>query len=199
MEDHSESTTLDRDVPPQVADALRVALDLSEPPATLGDWAAAAARLLDESGVTVGLDGLCTAESSRHAARVGDGVRQFHCVLDALLLPFVVDDQEEFRVESRCPVSGEVVDIVISRDGVEATPLDAVMSFGVAADFEPPADGTVSPALAYESVCPYINAFPSRTAYEQWAGAGDADAVTMAFPLTEGFALARTLAEDATE
>ena len=33
------------------------------------------------------------------------------------------------------------------------------MSFGVAADVEEPTDGAITPDLAYERFCPYVNSF----------------------------------------
>lgn len=187
------STRLDdREIPPRVADALRIAFGFDDPPATLGEWAEGAARLLEENDVEVGLEEMCTATASRHEARIGDEVQHFHCVLDALLLPFVLEG--EYDVESRCPVSDETIGIQVSRDDVEVTPPDAVMSFGVERDVRLRADDAVSPAFAYEHLCPYINAFRSREEYERWA-ADVPEAVTMGFPLTDGFVLASILEE----
>lgn len=187
----------DSEIPPPVADALQGAFDFDESPATLGDWAAKTAQFFEETEMEVGLEEMCTAESSRHKAEIGDETQHFHCVLDTLLLPFVVESQREFTIESRSPVSDEIIEIEVSRDSIEVTPPNAVMSFGVEADVTLPADDAIRPAFAYTHLCPYINAFRSREEYEQWANETSA-AVTMGFPLTDGFALAQELQESPT-
>lgn len=131
---------------------------------------------------------MCTSDESRHEARTDGESRHFQCVLDTLLLPFVVDG--EVKARSRSPVSEAVVEIEASQQDVRVDPDDAVMSLGVAVDAAPPQDvSDALPEYGYGALCPYVNAFPDRAEYDRWAESAD-DAVTMALPLTEGFALA---------
>ncbi len=194
MHDTDSTALADQHLPPNLADAIATAFGLDEPPATLDDWVAAASRFLDDSGLSVGVEDLCITEESRHVARVDGDDRQFHCVLDTLILPFLAPDESPVHVRSRSPVSDDVVELAVSRDAVEVTPTGAVMSFGFADGLDVPDPGDVDPALAYESVCPYINAFPSRAEYDRWARETPA-ASTMALPFDAGLELADALAE----
>jgi hypothetical protein len=184
----------DYDIPPNLADTIQTAFGLNEPPATLGDWSDTTAHLLDNGGITAGFEDMCTADDSRHEAQIDGEVQHFHCVLDTLLLPFVVEDQSTFDVRSRSPGSDEIVELAVSGDTVEVTPSEAVMSFGVATDVEIPTDGAIEPALAYTHLCPYINAFPSQAEYEQWASETP-EAATMVLSLADGFELAQILTQ----
>lgn len=194
MTPNSARSVDDYDIPPELADKIQIAFGLNEPPATLGDWVDATCHLLDDADITVGFEDMCTADASRHEAQIGGEAHHFHCVLDTLLLPFVVEDQSTFDVRSRSPVSEQIVELTVSGDTVEVTPTEAVMSFGVAADVDIPPDGTIEPALAYTRLCPYINAFPSRAEYEQWASE-TTEAATMALSLADGFDLAQILTQ----
>lgn len=184
----------DYDVPPELADKIQITFGLNEPPATLGDWVDATCHLLDGADITVGFEDMCTADVSRHEAQIGGEAQHFHCILDTLLLPFVVEDQSTFDVRSRSPISDTIVELTVSGNTVEVTPTEAVMSFGVAADVDIPPNGAIEPALAYTCLCPYINAFPSHAEYEQWASETP-EAATMALSLADGFELAQILAQ----
>lgn len=178
-----DTATENRDLPPALAERFGTVLDLDDPPATLDEWAEATADRLDAAGVTVGVDELCTATESRHEARIGDERWQFHCVLDALVAPFVLDDAETAEIRSECPASGEIVEIDVGTDHVSVAPTSAVVSLGLAADVEPPEAVTETvTAYGHETFCPYINAFPDETAYEEW-DAATPEAVTMPVPV----------------
>lgn len=175
----NRDATETRDLPPALAERFGTVLDLDEPPATLDEWADATADRLDAAGVTVGVDELCTTTGSRHEVRVGDDRWQFRCVLDALVAPFVLDDAETVEVRSECPVTGEVVEFDVGTDDVSATPTSAVVSFGLAADVDPPEEVTeVVTTFGHETFCPYLNAVPDEAAYEEWDEATP-EAVTM--------------------
>lgn len=192
---HDDRTTdlADQDVPPELAETLRAAFGLAEPPATLDDWVTAASRSRDGSTLSVGVEALCTTGESRHAVRFGDEERHFRCILDALLVPFLLPDESPVEVRSRGPISGERIDLTVSRDAVEVTPAGAVMSFGLADGPAVPDPGDVDPALAYERVCPFIDAFPTRAAYDRWVRETP-EASTMPLSFPAGLELARTLA-----
>jgi hypothetical protein len=52
----------DYDIPPELADKIRIAFGLDESPATLGDWVDATAHLLDDADITVGFEDMCPVE-----------------------------------------------------------------------------------------------------------------------------------------
>lgn len=180
-----------RELPPAVADEFQTALGLDDPPGTLDEWLTATTRRLEAADVSLGVEDLCLASSSRHRAHAGDEVYHFRCVLDTLLVPFVLEDPGEVTVRTRSPAAGTELRLAVTRDGVAADPAGAVLSLGVETDVDPP-EGEDVLAYGYERFCPYVNAFPDRSAYEAWA-ADTPEAATMALSVDEGFELARTL------
>lgn len=193
MTNHEPISIQEYPIPSTIAEQM-VALGLTEPPATLGEWADTTMELLRDKGVTVGVEVMCTAERDRHEAQIGTEVQCFHCVLDTLLIPFAQDDPDVVEIRSRSPVSDDIVEITASRESINVTPEAAVMSFGVAADVEEPTDDAITPDLAYERFCPFVNAFTSQAEYEQWADETP-EAVTMGLPMDVAYALARYLGE----
>ena len=194
MDSHVPTTIDEQSVPPDLAETIQTAFRLDEPPATLGDWVTATSKLLDDSDLSVGVEDMCTAEESRHVALIDGDSQHFHCVLDTLLLPFLVPNESPVEVRSRSPISDEEVELTISREEVEVTPTDAVLSFGFADGIQVSDPTDIEPALAYQWVCPYINAFPSRAEYDQWARE-TTEAATMALSFPAGLELAGTLAQ----
>lgn len=141
-------------------------------------------------GLTAGMETLCTTEMSRHQAMIDGETRYFHCVLDALVFPFLRDTDDSVTIRSESPISDTVVEIQAEQDSLTVDPLDAVMSFGVATDIDVPDAKDVDLSLGYEWFCPYTNAFPTEAEYKEWAS--QTDAVSMAMPLD----VARQLARD---
>lgn len=183
----------EREIPPPLSENLQTAFRLDDRPAVLGElFEFIVGSLLEDSALQ--LADLCSAEATRHEAHIGDDVQHFHCVLDALIFPFVVDGHGPVEIISVSPLDDSRVEILASQEAVEITPDDAVMSLGVETDVEKPATDVFSPELWYNRFCPYVNAFRSRDRYEQWAREVT-EAETMPLPIEEGLVLAKTLAQ----
>lgn len=178
-------------VPPDLGDAFRVGLGLDEPPETVAELTDAFRTRLEASGISTDVDVLCTVEDSRHRARIDGETMHFHCVLDALIAPFVIDSSGGVRVESRSPTAGTTVTMAV-RDGTfEITPPDSVVSLGMTPDAPVPTEGPPTPQMAYVHFCPYVNAFPDSEAYREWAD--DVDVPTMEIPARDAYEFGRVL------
>jgi hypothetical protein len=188
MTDRPSTTCRDIELPPAVAEQLQTAFGLPESPTTLGEWVTITSDVADEIGLT-NMDALCADETSRHQATIESETQHFYCVLDALVVPLLLDIDEPISIRSESPVSGTVVELQAGRDTFTVEPTDAVMSFGAAADVDAPATDESDLSLAHEGFCPYANAFPTETEYEEWAT--QTEAITTAFPIEVGYQLAR--------
>lgn len=182
---------LDRALPPELSERF-AAVGMEPAPTTLGEWVESTRTVLESAHLPTGLEAMCTADRNRHEATVDGERRHFHCVLDTLLLPFVVDGGDSFEVRARSPQSGNRIDITVSREDIVVSPETAVMSFGFAEEFDRSLEEPVDASVGYEAFCPYVNAFEDRETYDWWAD-GNEEAVTIGLTFEEGHALARAL------
>jgi alkylmercury lyase len=144
---------------PVAAADLAAATGLPEPAVaeTLGSWPAV---FTDSQGRVTGFWGLAISElSPAHRYQSGGRVLYAWCAWDTLFLPTRLG--QPARVTSACPVTGELIQLSVTPDGVtETSHPQAVVSF-----LRP--DGPFDSGVI-ESFCHFVHFFASRQAGEQW-------------------------------
>lgn len=177
-------------IPTDVGEALAATYRLDEPPATYGAWIREVAETFRNEVGELSGDVLCCTDDTRHRAELANGeTEEFACVLDALIYPFVAPSPGQ--VTSKSPSGGDEITVDISLDDVSVEPSEAVVSIGAPTD-APEGDGDVSEE-SYYAVCPLINAFPNRDAYDEWAA--EQSAATTAVSIETGIGLAIAVAD----
>lgn len=184
-----ETPVLEAELPGDVQASLSQLLD-GESVTTLGDW-------VDEvrsrtGGEAIEFDDFCHAsEETEHWGQVAGKTYHFLCFYDAVALAVLTDRPVDIRTQSP---DGTVIEAhAVGTTDLTVTPEEAVFSFGVERDPEPAAEsGSVSEDI-YSVVCPYVKAFPDRTAYERWAER--VPAATVAMPLAGNTDIAAALVE----
>ncbi|MBI3287064.1 MAG: alkylmercury lyase family protein [Chloroflexi bacterium] len=165
-------------LPHDLAERLREVFKLPWQPQTLGELFSPSMM----GPVSWDIEDLFAEAPTRHEVKMGTRRGYTHCAMDALLLPFSQDQPIELRSQS--PPSGTVILVRASKDELEVSHLEAVASFGMARE------GT---GAMQSLLCPFINLFPSKEEYEEWA-AGHQEAWTIALPVRDAFALLREMA-----
>ncbi|MFC7156635.1 organomercurial lyase [Halomarina halobia] len=187
----TESECLGPDIPKPLGTQLKLVLGLDSRPQTFSDWVDALAYIAERNDIEVGIDMLCTTEESPHKARFDGGTEYYQCVLDPIIVPFLAEGVDTVEIETQSPVSEKTIELTVTETGVEASPTDAVFSFGVDANVEGPPEHGVNPIFAYGIFCPYGNAFASYEEYEEWADG--VDAITMATDMDTAIEWARAI------
>ncbi|MFC6768918.1 organomercurial lyase [Natrinema soli] len=158
---------------------------------TLAEWVT---ELRERTGGgSIDTADLCHAdEETGHWGEL-DGTRyDFQCFYDAVALAELASEPVEIRTESP---DGSVIEARATGDGdVTATPSTAVVSFGVATDGSAAMNAEPTLEDAYTSICPAVIAFPTRSAYEQWAA--QTPVATVGMPLSAATGVATGLVDD---
>jgi alkylmercury lyase len=140
----------------------------------------------DDEGKIVGFGGLGLSQLGEtvHRLRVDGHELYAWCAGDALFLPAALE--REVRVESRCPVTGERINLTVSPHGYrDIDPPEAVMSMLTA---EEVAARTGRGEDVIRSLCHFLFFFASEEAACEWTAEHPG---TVTFPIEEGFELGR--------
>jgi alkylmercury lyase len=119
----------------------------------------------DGDGRLVGLWGLAAEPVSAHEVRVdGHGVAWAWCALDPLFIVPLLGHSA--RVSSRCPTTGERIDLTVTPGAVsEVTPTSAVMSLLV--------PECAFDAEVRQTFCHFVHLFSSPDAAAPWTAEHD--------------------------
>lgn len=173
------------DLPTDFAEHLAAAGNVETPPETLAECLSMFADQLAASDRTLDAEDLYTENATRHEVHANDRVRYSPCVLDALSAA-VMEPQTPVTVRSVDPVTSVPVTFTVGSDTVEATPEDALVTFGMAPTVPALESGDES-VFAWvlredsegveDAFCRFINAFESADTFGRWAAETEAKAV----------------------
>lgn len=114
----------------------------------------------NDDAEVIGFGGLALSETP-HRFEVDGRTLYTWCAWDSLFIPEIINVTA--RVESRCPVSGEKIELTVSSDGVkDVDPSSTVMSFLI------PDKKTVDENVM-AGFCHFVHFFSSEEAGRQWA------------------------------
>jgi alkylmercury lyase len=137
----------------------------------------------DEQGRVIGFGGLAAAQMD-HVFEVEGRTLWTWCAWDTLFIPEILG--KSAHIESRDPVSGEIVQLIVSPDRVESVqPVNAVVSFLL-----PDGHFRTSAVNVMAEFCHFVFFFASRSSGERWVGKHPG---TFLYSLDEAFALAKRL------
>ncbi|MDF9747730.1 organomercurial lyase [Natrinema salsiterrestre] len=157
---------------------------------TLEEWVTELRR--QTGGGPIGIEELCHADGETDHWGELDGARyDFKCFYDAVALAELA--ARPVAIHTRSPDGTAIEARATGTGDLIATPSTAAVSFGIATD-EPLPDGEPTLEAAYEMICPVVNAFPTREAYEQWAAR--IPAATVGMPLSVATVVATGLVEE---
>ncbi len=128
----------------------------------------AALGRLDAAGAVYLADGLVAAAyplsavPTRYRVRIGESTAYANCAVDALAVPFMVDDP--LRIESDCADCGEAITIAVQGDRILAATPTAPVLFHVSRDC-----CEAGPAVLTR--CPHINFFCDAAHAHRWLAA----------------------------
>ena len=154
--------------------------------ATLAGPAFAPLLYRGEEGQIIGFSGLGLRQLGESVHRLHVEGRELYawCAGDALFLPAALE--REVRVESRSPLSGERIRLIVSPEGYrDIDPPEAVMSMLTP---EEVAARTSRGEDVITSLCHFLFFFSSEEAARDWTAEHPG---TVTFPLEEGFELGR--------
>lgn len=161
---------------------------------TLSEWATEIRK--HTGGGSIDIDELCHTDTEADHWGDVDGERHyFLCFYDAVILAALEDKPVDVHTVSP---EGTVVEArAVGSEELSVTPETAVFSLGIAVDAQVQSGEDPTIQDSYAAICPYVRAFPDRSAYETWAN--EVPAATVATPLSGATAFARALTDETTE
>lgn len=184
-----DSSVLDDPLPTDVQAGLGRLFD-RESIDTFRDWVTEVRQRT--GGGSIDVEDLChSGEQTDHRGVMGGETYHFLCFYDAVLLSALATEPVDVRTTSP---NGAVIEILAMGSGdLTPDPEGTVMSFGVDETVSPPDDGQPKLGDIYAAVCPFVQAFPNRVAYERWSES--VSAATVAMPLVSATAVTAALVE----
>ena len=185
-------------LPSDLAEAFRRAGSLDGRPETLEAGFGAVTYRLNEAGVTITPEDIHQSKLTRHAVHIDETVKHVPCVMDALIVALLHDDNP-VEIYSESPQDGEIIRFRVTDDGVTVTPASAVISFGLGTeestnpDFDSLKDSLNAPDASTPTTCSVINAFPDSASFERWA-AEISEAALVEITVEKAFSLSKQAA-----